>query len=405
MEDKTDGRVNTGEMLEFSVNVSDNIGVVSVDVFYQFDDGMELNDSMANILGNIWNHSIDVPSIVTYLNYSFNISDAADNFFVTDMFSWPIGDDESPTAEAGENVTIDQHEEVTFNGDRSSDNIGIVNYTWTFGYDGIEYNLYDIEANFTFDIVGFYQVILNVSDKMGNWDTDYFTVTVRDITAPMADAGSNMTIHFGQTAYFNGSGSWDNVGIVNYTWQFFYNDTDIELQGMNTSFIFHAPRKYNITLTVSDLARNTASDILILTILRENDTIPDNDTEKDSDGDGYNDTYEVQCGSDPYDNRSTPNDIDGDGVPNENDAYPDDPDRWKADEKTKSEAIWWKIGVAVVVIVGVFVGLVLLKRKKSGKKKSVRYAEEVGEENDELEGADRDGECHSADLSQVLGPP
>ena len=51
--------------------------------------------------------------------------------------------------------------------------------------------------------------------------------------------------------------------------------------------------------------------------------------EIDTDGDGWNDTVENTTGSDPLDPRSTPEDLDGDGHPNEEDDFPEDPYRWR----------------------------------------------------------------------------
>ena len=49
--------------------------------------------------------------------------------------------------------------------------------------------------------------------------------------------------------------------------------------------------------------------------------------EVDSDSDGHSNSDELSAGSDPFDSLSTPFDLDGDGVPNQDDAYPNDPTR------------------------------------------------------------------------------
>ena len=51
--------------------------------------------------------------------------------------------------------------------------------------------------------------------------------------------------------------------------------------------------------------------------------------EPDTDGDGYTDAEERAAGSDPNDPKSTPADLDGDGVPNGDDAFPNDPNESK----------------------------------------------------------------------------
>lgn len=43
-------------------------------------------------------------------------------------------------------------------------------------------------------------------------------VTAADVTPPTANAGPNQTVNEDAMVVFNGSGSTDDVGIVNYTW-------------------------------------------------------------------------------------------------------------------------------------------------------------------------------------------
>jgi len=91
-------------------------------------------------------------------------------------------------------------------------------------------------------------------------------------------------------------------------------------------------------------------------------------TPLDLDADGWNNAFETQAGSDPYDPLSTPMDRDGDGVPNDEDAYPDDPDRWKAAEETKSGGIWWVVVlIGGALILGTVAVLVIMRKKKAGK--------------------------------------
>ncbi len=55
----------------------------------------------------------------------------------------------------------------------------------------------------------------------------------------------------------------------------------------------------------------------------------------DSDGDGYFDADETAAGSNPNDPKSTPVDLDGDGVPNDQDAFPNDPNESKDSDGDK----------------------------------------------------------------------
>ncbi|HUV60702.1 MAG TPA: PKD domain-containing protein, partial [Thermoplasmata archaeon] len=80
---------------------------------------------------------------------------------------------------AGTDQTVDVGDEVTFDGSASSDDIGIVNYTWEFTYDGEEEEMYGEAPKFLFDIAGDYTVTLTVRDAEDKNATDDVTITVQ----------------------------------------------------------------------------------------------------------------------------------------------------------------------------------------------------------------------------------
>ena len=121
-------------------------------------------------------------------------------------------------------------------------------------------------------------------------------------------------------------------------------------------------------------------------------TVTDTDS-TDSDHDGYNDTYENESGSDPYDAKSTPDDRDGDGypnaeedgsgsdpdnagstpldwdgdgIPNDEDEYPYDPSntKRKAEQEKDYRAILIFIGIGFILIILALVIYTRLKRKR-----------------------------------------
>jgi len=378
--------INRGETFIFDGSGSqDNAGITNYTWNFTYDEGPII------LYGATARYTFDIPG--TY-HVTLRVSDAKGNWAV-DTIILTVRDSDLPIARAGENMTVHQGEIIYLNG-TASFVIGISNYTWNFTYDGNEEFLYDPISSFTFDIPGIYVVSLNLTDERGNWDRDYITVTVLDITAPVAVSGGNFNISKGETAYFNGSGSWDNVEIVNYTWDLQYNDTDLQLYGENQSYLFDIPGFYVIMLTVKDVEGNSDKAEFILTVLNGsgttpgtggdddddppngengNETPPDENETEDSDEDGWNDTIELQCGTDPFDPLSYPSDIDGDGipdkldpdmdgdgVPNELDAYPRDPNRWEK-EGISFFIILLLIGIGIVFLVLSIFGYTRLKSK------------------------------------------
>ena len=198
---------------------------------------------------------------------------------------------------------------------------------------------------------GHYRFSQKVYDTEGNPSSIPMLQSPRcgyDPVAPLAEAGENVTIREGDAVLFNGSGSHDNVGIGNYTWHISYGGVVRILWGITAQFQFDVPGNYTVSLVVTDNAGLADTDNVTVTVHTYDPPGSEPpDDEKDTDGDGWNDTTEQECGTDPYDNTSYPEDldddgtpdkldpdIDGDGVPNEKDAYPRDSLRWKEEDST-----------------------------------------------------------------------
>lgn len=176
----------------------------------------------------------------------------------------PAIDTDPPIADAGDDQTVEEDTRVIFNGSGSEDDVGIVDFSWTF-IDVTTQILRGETPTYVFYTPGLYDVTLNVTDVGGNWDTDSVNILVLDITPPVADAGDNQTVNEDTTVIFNGSGSYDNVEIVNYTWTF--TDTTLKsLTGIIPTYIFETPGEYFITLNVTDAARNWNTSTCIINV-------------------------------------------------------------------------------------------------------------------------------------------
>ena len=188
-----------------------------------------------------------------------------------------VRDVDNPFIDAGEDVVVDQHQAVSFNGDDSQDNVGIINWTWSFQYDGSTVNIFGEFQKFVFDNAGIYNISVTVKDEAGNTASDYFIVTVNDITEPEINIEPMIVIEQHENPQFDGSSCTDNVGIVNWTWFFEYNEVDINLYGEIQEFTFHEAGIYNISLTLKDEAGNTVSGFFLVAVNDITDPVIDLD--------------------------------------------------------------------------------------------------------------------------------
>jgi len=86
-----------------------------------------------------------------------------------------VPDTQPPVANAGADKQIELGKTANFNGGGSSDNVGIVSYTWTFG-DGASGS--GVTASHSYGSTGTYTVTLTVRDAAGNTASDTLTVKV-----------------------------------------------------------------------------------------------------------------------------------------------------------------------------------------------------------------------------------
>jgi PKD repeat protein len=86
-----------------------------------------------------------------------------------------IVDDQPPIAEAGNDQTVAENTEVTFDATASSDNIGIVEYHWDFGDDATDTGE---TCTHRYTTAGRYTVTLTVIDAAEHSDIDTSEVTV-----------------------------------------------------------------------------------------------------------------------------------------------------------------------------------------------------------------------------------
>jgi len=171
-----------------------------------------------------------------------------------------------PHADAGPNATIDQYSSVALDGRRSTDNVAVTSWTWTFTYEGTPVRLLGSTQNYTFDRPGTYTVTLKVEDAEGLSDETSLSVNVRDTVDPTVVAPSPFTARVGDRVTLDGSASTDNVGIVSWEWTFRDGGRDVKLNGSTVGYAFKDKGDHAVTLTTIDAEGNAAAQTFTVTV-------------------------------------------------------------------------------------------------------------------------------------------
>ena len=90
-----------------------------------------------------------------------------------------------PVADAGLDKEVEQGTVVTLDGGNSTDNVGIVEYTWSFTYQGAPRSLTGMIVTWEFTVPNEYLVVLTVNDDAGLTSSDDVTILVTDTNPPV----------------------------------------------------------------------------------------------------------------------------------------------------------------------------------------------------------------------------
>jgi parallel beta-helix repeat protein len=107
-------------------------------------------------------------------------------------------------------------------------------------------------------------VYVQFMDNAGLISQSYLHTILLDTTPPIANAGPDQTVNVGETVSFDAGASTDNIGIASFTWDFGDGTTGT---GETTTHTYTKPGSYTVTLTVTDLAGNTAQDTITINVL------------------------------------------------------------------------------------------------------------------------------------------
>lgn len=194
---------------------------------------------------------------LTVVDYSVN--QAENNITVT--VEPATSDWEQPTVMMPESTSVPVGTPVTFDGSTATDNVGVVNWTWTF-HDVIERVLYGESPSYTFSNAGReIWIMLTVSDEAGNSASGGTGVFVEPLgespELPWADIEDIGLVTLGNDVTLDGSRSSDvSGGMSAYIWYIEHNATYTMMSGEVVDFEPEEWGMYSVTLMVRDASGN-----------------------------------------------------------------------------------------------------------------------------------------------------
>ena len=170
-----------------------------------------------------------------------------------------------PSANAGGPYSGVVGSMISFDGTASSDADGtITSYAWDFGDGGVANGP---SPTHSYSVDGSFTVVLTVTDNDGLMSTDSTSASINPAggnTPPVAQANGPYSGTEGNAVQFSSSGSLDPDGsIVTYAWDFGDGNTAATA---NPSHTYVAAGTYNVSLTVTDDAGDSTSDVTTATI-------------------------------------------------------------------------------------------------------------------------------------------
>ncbi|UCE80415.1 MAG: PKD domain-containing protein [Methanobacteriota archaeon] len=251
-----DMEVIVGSEVTFTVTAFDPDGD-DVTIWWDFGDGSDM------VEGATVTHTYDAVDEYVYRVYLddghyHNVTAAAIVYVLEEGTNLP------PEVVALENRTGLVHASLTFNVTATDPNDDDLNCTWDFG-DGSDLAVGETVQH-AYSEVDVYTFTVYVNDSRGGSVSKSATINIVSSDAPVADAGYDQTVEVGDEVSFDGSGSSDDVRILNFTWTFALDDGEKELYGAGPEFIFDIAGEYIVTLTVKDAENKTGTDEVLITV-------------------------------------------------------------------------------------------------------------------------------------------
>jgi hypothetical protein len=322
------------------------------------------------------------------------VYDIYDDIFVGELLynpllSFPVNIYEQPIADAGPDQTGEVMDQIWFNASGSEFTAkNILRYKWDFGDGRRSETDREPIVSHSYKEAGIYTVTLQIYDHYRyDSDTDICIIKVNEIeetqeSPPVDDNEVNSEVDENPQdevpeQMIDNENPQDEVpeqinDNVNHTDEQEINTTNANSTDNSSSEELNEELLDDLNPTNGTITNNinaeNQTDNASEQIVFENEIIPkpnEKDTVKkikDTDGDGYSDAEEFYAGSNIYWALSTPEDIDADGVNNDDDEFPQDITRWKSE---KENYIYSYVVILQFILIAILITLVIWLKLKT----------------------------------------
>jgi len=276
--DESPSRGTTGDEYGFRMMTSTEVDVDEVSVLWKHGP-RNGNVYLTNGSGaHLWEGEITLGHNTSALEYTVCINDTLGGCHLADTKPVPVVDNDPPeivvkeqsntpktgekfdiTCEITDNIGVDRAEmEYSFDGgaslDLSMDDDG--SGIWTCG---LAVPADSLSLRYSFHARDGAGNLVDQSEGDGVYISD-----VIDIISPMADAGPDVVVDKGGHVVLDGSRSWDNIAVINYSWSFILNGREEVLYGRLALFDLPPGTLCPVLLNVTDARGNWDTDDMIV---------------------------------------------------------------------------------------------------------------------------------------------
>ncbi len=182
----------------------------------------------------------------------------------------PQKPNQAPTANAGEDKSVEEGKTVTLSGSGSDTDGSVVSYKWSENGTILGNSA---TLNYKATTVGDHTLTLTVTDNKGATGSDSVkvTVTAKPNQAPTANAGEDKSVEEGKTVTLNGKGTDTDGTIASYQWKegntVLGNSATLNYKGKTVG-------EHTLTLIVTDNDGATGSDEVKVTVTAKPNQAP-----------------------------------------------------------------------------------------------------------------------------------